>query len=64
MVKEHYRMTHAAITESVAERLQELGEIAADRVRSTPAPRTATLDDLVYANDHTKPLCELIDNTL
>jgi len=64
MVKERYRMTHAAITESMAERLQELGGIAADRVRSMPAPGTATLDDLVYANDHAKPLCELIDNTL
>lgn len=57
-------MTHAAITESMAERLQELGGIVADRVRSTPAPGTATLDDLVYVNDHEKPLCELIDNTL
>ena len=57
-------MTHAAVTDSLAERLQELGGIVADRVRSTPAPGTATLDDLIYANDHTKPLCELIDNTL
>ena len=57
-------MTHAAVTESLAERLQELGGIVADRVRSTPAPGTATLDELVFANDHTKPLCELIDNTL
>jgi len=37
--------------------------IAADRVRSSP-PRAATLDDLVYANHHTDPLCELTDNTL
>lgn len=57
-------MTHAAVTDSLAERLQELGGIDAVRVRSTPAPGTATLDDLVYANDHSKPLCELIDNTL
>jgi len=48
----------------MAERLQELGGIVADRVRSTPAPGMATLDDLVHANDHSKPLCELIDNTL
>jgi len=64
MVKERYRMTHAAVTDSLAERLQELGGIVADRVKSTPAPGTASLDDLVYYNDHTKPLCELIDNTL
>lgn len=57
-------MTHAAVTDSLAERLQELGGIIADRVRSLPAPGTATLDDLVHANDHSKPLCELIDNTL
>lgn len=57
-------MSHAAVTDSLAECLQELGGIAADRVRSTPAPGTATLDDLIHANDHTKPLCELIDNTL
>lgn len=57
-------MSHGAVTDSVAERLQELGGIAADRVRSSPAPGTATLDDLVHANDHSKPLCELTDNTL
>ncbi len=57
-------MTHAAVTDSLAERLQELGGIVASRVRSTPAPGTANLEDLVLANDHTKPLCELIDNSL
>lgn len=57
-------MTHAAVTDSLAERLQELGGIVAGRVRSTPAPGTANLEDLVHANDHTKPLCELIDNSL
>jgi Uma2 family endonuclease len=64
MVSERQSMTHAAVTDSLAERLQELGGIVADRVRSTPAPGTATVDDLVFCNDHTKPLCELIDNTL
>jgi len=64
MLTEHRHMTHAAVTDSMAERLQELGGIVADRVRSLPAPGTATLDDLVQANDHSKPLCELIDNTL
>lgn len=57
-------MTHAAITESMAERLQELGGIAAQRVRAMPAPGTANLDDLIRFNDHCKPLCELVDNTL
>lgn len=36
-------MTHAAVTDSMAERLQELGGIFADRVRSTPAPGTANV---------------------
>ena len=57
-------MTQAAATDSLAERLQELGGIVADRVRCTPAPGTASVEDLVFANDHSKPLCELIDNTL
>lgn len=64
MEKERYRMPHAAVTESLAERLQELGGIVADRVRSAPPPGTATLDDLIHANEHSKPLCELVDNTL
>ena len=57
-------MAHAAGTDSIAERLQELGGIDAGRVRSAPAPGTATLEDLIRANDHSKPLCELVDNTL
>jgi Uma2 family endonuclease len=63
-IKEHYAMTHAAVTDSLAERMQDLGGIEAARVRSSPAPGTATLNDLIDANDHSKPLCELIDNTL
>jgi Uma2 family endonuclease len=48
----------------MADRLNELGGIAADRVRLTPAPGTATVDDLIIANAQAKPLCELIDQTL
>jgi Uma2 family endonuclease len=33
-------------------------------VRTTPNPGTANLDDLIRFNEHSKPLCELIDNTL
>lgn len=57
-------MSHASVISTMAERLTELGDIAADRVRSTQAPGTASVDDLVFTNDHTKPLCELIDHTL
>ncbi len=57
-------MANAAVTSSLAEQLQEFGGIAADRVRLTPAPGSATIDDLVRANASSKPLCELIDQTL
>jgi Uma2 family endonuclease len=57
-------MIHFAVSGSLAERLQDLGGISADRVRSTPPPGAATLDDLIHANDHSDSLCELIDNTL
>jgi len=63
MFSGHHSMTHAAVTDSLAERLQELG-VVAERVKSTPAPGSATVDDLIFYNDHTKPLCELVDNTL
>jgi Uma2 family endonuclease len=57
-------MANAAIISTMAERLVELGSISADRVRSRPAPGTATCDDLIAANEGTGPLCELIDGTL
>jgi Uma2 family endonuclease len=57
-------MAHAAVTSTMADRLNELGGIAADRVRLTPAPGTATVEDLIRVNSHSKPLCELIDQTL
>lgn len=57
-------MANAAVTATMADRLNELGGIAADRVRMSPAPGTATVDDLIRANAQTKPVCELIDQTL
>jgi len=57
-------MANAAVTSTLKERLIELGGVSPDRVRLVPAPGTATIDDLVYANDHTSPLCELVDHTL
>ena len=57
-------MAHAAVTINLAERLQELGGISADRVRLTPPPGTATLEDLSSANSNSSSLCELIDRTL
>ena len=57
-------MMNAAVSWTMAERLEELGHISADRLRLFPAPGTATVDDLMDANTHRKPLCELIDQTL
>jgi Uma2 family endonuclease len=57
-------MTNSAVSSSLGERLTELGGIALDRVRAEPAIGTATVNDLIRANDHQRPLCELIDQTL
>ena len=57
-------MVNAAVSSTMAERLEELGHISAGRLRLAPAPGTATVDDLLDANTHRKPLCELIDQTL
>jgi Uma2 family endonuclease len=57
-------MTNAAVIETMAERLAELGGLSPDRVRCTPIPGTATIDDLLQVNEHQPPLCELVDGTL
>jgi len=57
-------VTHSAVSSSIGDRLTELGGIAPDRVRSVPPIGSATISDLIQANDHNRPLCELIDQTL
>lgn len=57
-------MVNAAVSSSMADRLDEFGHIAASRLRSTPAPGTATIEDLAQANATGKPICELIDQSL
>lgn len=57
-------MANAAVTTSMADRLNEFGGIALDRVRMKPSPGMATAEDLKLVNSKSKPLCELIDNTL
>lgn len=57
-------MANAAVRSTFGERLEAIGGIAAVRVRLSPAPGAATVDDLISANMHSKPLCELIDQTL
>jgi Uma2 family endonuclease len=55
---------NAAITNTMAERIAELGGIAPQRIRLEPAPGTATVEDLANYNATHSPLCELIDGTL
>lgn len=57
-------MVNAAVSSTMADRLEELGHISSERVQLSPAPGTATIDDLTDANTHREPLCELIDQTL
>ena len=44
--------------------LDRLGGIAAERVWLSPAPGTATEDDLLHAHDGEGRLCELVDGVL
>jgi Uma2 family endonuclease len=46
---------------TIAQLLQRLGDIPADRVRFQPLPGTATIDDLLKPENK---LCELIEGTL
>ena len=55
---------NAAMTTSLAERLADLGGIPVERVRTSPPPGTATLEDLIRVNDQKSGRCELVDNTL
>ncbi len=56
--------SHAAVASNMAERLLRLGGIVPARVRLSPPPGTATIEELQAVNRHTSPLCELIDHTL
>ena len=49
---------------TIAELLQRLGEIPAERVRFHPLPGTATEDDLLRLLDAKVAICELVDGTL
>lgn len=55
---------HVVVSSTVEHRLQELGEIPANRVLQQPPPGTATLDDLMRINGTSRHLCELVDGTL
>lgn len=50
---------------TVADLLHELGDVDATRVRMSPRPGTATLEDLIEANEHRDAVvCEWVDGTL
>ncbi len=57
-------MVNAAVSATMADRIEELGHIAPRRLRLSPAPGTATILDLAATNSNGSPLCELIDQTL
>ena len=54
----------ATATETIADLLARLGDIPAERVRSRPAPGTATERDVIAVHDRENRLCELVDGTL
>jgi Uma2 family endonuclease len=44
--------------------VDRLGGIPLTRIRATPPPGTATLDDLIRVNERKQGICELVDGTL
>src|SRR5437773_9665149 len=49
---------------TLADLLEHLGGISADRVRFQPYPGTATERDVIEVHDRENRLCELVDGTL
>jgi Uma2 family endonuclease len=59
------RASKSAVSHStLADLLHRLGDVSPERVRSVPAPGTATAKDVVAAHAADNSLCELIDGTL
>jgi Uma2 family endonuclease len=49
---------------TLAEKLEEIGDVPADRILFHPAPGTATAEDLVAIREDTRRICELVDGIL
>src|SRR5438046_1438132 len=49
---------------TIADLLEQLGDIPAERVRFQPCPGTATERDVIDVHDRENRLCELVDGTL
>ena len=54
----------AVALETLADLLDYLGGIAPERVRLSPAPGTATEEDVLHVHDHAGRLCELVEGVL
>ena len=55
---------NAAVSFALTDRISDLGGIDPARIRSTPAPGAATVEDLVRAASEDGRIYELVDNTL
>lgn len=53
-----------SVATTFEERLQDLENIPACRIRTNPAPGTATIEDVTYFKDTEQRLYELIDGYL
>ena len=53
-----------ALATTWEDRLSDLGNVAANRVRCEPAPGTATIEDVVRLRNSERRLYELVDGTL
>ena len=53
----------AGMPRTIADLLEQLGDIPAERVRLHPPPGTATLSDLEAVNEAKQGVCELVDGT-
>jgi Uma2 family endonuclease len=60
----HDNALNAAVSFSLADRIVDLGGIDPSRIRSMPAPGSATVDDLIRAQAEDGRLYELVDKTL
>jgi Uma2 family endonuclease len=57
-------LTPPAAIQTLADLLDRLGGISAERVRFHPAPGTATETDVIEVDAHEDRLCELVDGVL
>ena len=55
---------NVALATTWEERLADLGNVPASRVRFVPAPGTATMEDVIRLSESEGRLFELVDGTL